>query len=140
MSRKNYKLLDHTADICVLVKAKSLKELFVNSAIAMFDIIASKTRSKSPDFLTIRISQTGSDLQSVFINWLNELLSLSSAKGLIFKDFKIKKLNESKIEAEVRGKSFENYFFNTEIKAATYHELEIKKSHGSWQAKLIFDV
>ena len=153
MAKKNYEILEHTADICIRVKAKDLKGLFKNSALAMFEIMAEKdsdTRCKilsfaeaskgRPDTRNITVRQKADNSEELFINWLNELLSLSATKGLIFLGFKINKLSEKEIESEVVGEDIKNYRVNTEIKAATYHELQLSKIKSGWQAEVIFDV
>ncbi|MCM8757581.1 MAG: archease [Candidatus Omnitrophica bacterium] len=143
MIKKNYEFLEHTADIRIRVKAKDLKELFVNTALAMFDIMAEKSlkpRTYSSKLKKIKIIQKADGLEELLVNWLNELLSLSAVKELIFTDFKIKKLDENNLEAEIFGDEIKNYRINTEIKAATYHQLKLERIDSSWQAEVIFDV
>jgi len=140
---KNYELIEHTADIGIRVKAKDLKELFKNTALAMFEIMAEEkspvTRHQSP-VKRITIKQKAQDLEELFVNWLNELLSLSSTKELIFSDFKINKLDKNNLEAEAEGEDIKNYKVNMEVKAATYHQLKIEDKGDFWQAEVIFDV
>jgi SHS2 domain-containing protein len=71
---------------------------------------------------------------------LNELLSLSATKSLIFSDFAIKKIDSNNLKAVVSGGDIKNYKVNTEIKAATYHELKLEQSNSGWKAEVIFDV
>jgi SHS2 domain-containing protein len=54
----------------------------------------------------------------------------------------IQKLDSSSIQAEVIGSIFSPEFYRvkTEIKAVTYHELEVKKIDHTYQAQVIFDV
>ena len=140
---KNYELIEHTADIGIKVKGRGLKELFKNTALSMFDIMAEKkflpkvARLKEKK---IKIEQKAENLEELFVNWLNELLSLSQTKELIFNDFKIRRLKENELEAEVFGDNIKDYKVNTEIKAATYHELKIEKDKSGWKASVIFDV
>ena len=131
---KNYTLIEHTADIGIKIKGKNLKEVFKNSALAMFDIMAEQRTEK----ITVKLKSD--NLEELFVNWLNELLSLSAAKELIFTNIKIKRLGKNILEAEVTGCGAKNYKFNTEIKAATYHELEIRRAKSGWQARVILDV
>jgi SHS2 domain-containing protein len=86
------------------------------------------------------IKQKAQDLEELFVNWLNELLSLSSTKELIFSDFKINKLDKNNLEAEAEGEDIKNYKVNMEVKAATYHQLKIEDKGDFWQAEVIFDV
>jgi len=138
-----YEFFEHTADIGIKVKAKTLKELFQNAALAMFDIIAHKlptTQHLSPKSKTYIIKQEADTLDELLINWLNELLSLSATKDLIFFDVRIHKLNDKNLQATVAASPVENYELNTEIKAATYHGLKLKRNKSDWQAEVIFDV
>jgi SHS2 domain-containing protein len=140
---KNYELIEHTADIGIRVRGKDLRELFENAARAMFDIIAEKkpqVAGRKSQVKKIIIKQKAENLEELFVNWLNELLSLSAVKELIFEDFNIKKIDENNIEASATGSSVDNYRVNTEIKAATYHELKLEQTKAGCLAEVIFDV
>lgn len=136
----NYELIEHTADICVKVKAKDLKDLFKNAGLALFQISAEKAAAKYKKQYKLSIILKADSLEELFINWLNELLSLSSAKGLIFNNFKINKIEKDALEAIASGVDIRNYKVNTEIKAATYHELKVRKIGSGWKAEVILDV
>ena len=141
MPDKNYELIEHTADIGIKVRGSDLKELFQNASLAMFDIIAQKiketTSSKIKEF---HIIQEAACLDELFVNWLNELLSLAAAKQVVFYDFKFSTLNKTKLEAVALAFDNKEYKTNAEIKAATYHELMFTKSKSQWLAQVIFDV
>jgi SHS2 domain-containing protein len=150
MADKNYELIEHTADIGIRVRGEDLKELFRNAALAMFDIIAEKLTADSCPCLAgrqeltpgkkIAIQQEADNLEELFVNWLNELLSLSATEEKIFCDFEFKNLNERNLGASVGGGNLKEYKINSEIKAATYHGLKIEKTKIGWQAEVIFDV
>ncbi|MCM8773392.1 MAG: archease [Candidatus Omnitrophica bacterium] len=142
MIKNKYELLEHTADIGIRVKGKDLKEIFINSALAMFDIIAQRKSeiNEIESSLPHIIKEQSDDWEQLFVNWLNELLSLSATKDLIFYDFEIEKLDGKNLEAKVWGEDIRNYNVNTEIKAATYHQLKIENKGLYWEAEVIFDV
>ena len=109
----------------------------------MFDIIAEKKTgvgAGKAGKVELKVSQKAGNLEELFINWLNELLSLSASLSLIFSDFKIKSLSEDSLEAAVTGERSGGYRINKEIKAATYHQLQITKSGTDWKVEVIFDV
>lgn len=137
---KNYELIEHTADVGIRVKSRDLDGLFKEAAIAMFEIIAQKKSKIKNQKLKVRIIQKAIDLEELFVNWLNELLSLSSAREIIFTDFKIGKLTETDLEADVFAEVVAHFNVNSEIKAATRHGLKIEKTGFGWQAEVIFDV
>jgi SHS2 domain-containing protein len=135
---KNYELIEHTADVGIRVKGADLSELFKNAALAMFDIMAERVGS-GPSRQAI-IIQEAYNVEELFINWLNELLSLSSAKEILFSDFQIDSIDNQNLKIIALGSDSSNYKFNTEIKAATYQELKVEKTSSGWQAQVIFDV
>lgn len=137
---KNYQVLEHTADIGIRVKASSLEGLFKNAGLAITDISAEKQKTQYPQKHKIVITQKADNLEELFINWLNELLSVSSAEALIFEDIQISQITENFIDAIAVGCDIRNYKVNVEIKAATYHQLKVRKSGSLWQAEVIFDL
>ncbi|MEK6727949.1 MAG: archease [Candidatus Omnitrophota bacterium] len=137
---KTFEILEHTADLKVRVRGNGLDDLFKNAGLAIFQISAERQITKDKKKHKFSISQNAQNLEELFVNWLNELLSLSAAKEVIFEDIKINKLNEKELEAAAAGSDIINFKVNTEIKAATYHELKIEKIDYRWQAEVIFDV
>ena len=138
---QDYELIEHTADIGVRIKGKDLREIFTNAADAMFDIIVefcTDCNKLEPKEFNIEIS--AENIEELIVNWLNELLSLSEAKNLIFNRFLFKSLSENHLMSVASGYPREKYKIKTEIKAATYHELRIEKTEKGFQAEVIFDV
>jgi SHS2 domain-containing protein len=143
MPVKNYQKIEHTADIGIRVKAASLKELFREVALSIFDIMAEKKLPAAncqlpAEKFTVR--QKAENLEELFINWLNELISLSCAKEVIFSDFKIIKISQTAIEALALANPIKDYQILKEIKAATYHRLKLLRIKSGWQAEIILDV
>ena len=141
MKKKLYTIIEHTADIGVAVEAGDLAGIFVNAAEAMFDIMAERraTSSSSPRVkLNVKISAVKPD--ELLVRWLNELLSLSATNGLVFLDYRVNRLDEDELDIDVSGEKSANFRFNTEIKAATYNDLELAHKAQLYTAKVIFDV
>ncbi len=137
---KNYQVLEHTADIGIRVKSPSLEGLFKNAGLAITDLSAEKQKNLYPEKHKIIIMQKADNAEELFVNWLNELLSVSATEGLIFEDIKINQINEKFVDAIAIGSDRRNYKTNIEIKAATYHQLKVQKTNSYWQAEVIFDV
>ena len=140
MKKKTYVIFEHTADIGIRVSGSNLKDLFKNAGLAIFELSSEKISNQDKSHKEISIQQKADNLEELFLNWLNEVLSLSAAKGVIFESFKFKRLDEKNLQAMGVGSSITNYKVNTEIKAATYHQLKIKKNKSGWQAEVILDV
>ena len=140
MRDRPYEILDHTADIYIRIQGRDLKSLFRNAGLAIFEIASRKQFTKDPRHIKVQIVEQAGNLEELFVNWLNELLSLSSAKGLIFYELKINKLTDNTLEAVALGSNIINFKVNIEIKAATYHQLKIEETADGWKAEVILDV
>lgn len=133
---ERFKPLPHPSDIGLQAFGKDRKALFENAAYGMFCLMADLKRVQAKEKLAIKVE--GNDLDSLLVNWLNELIFHQDSKKLLFKDFKVKKMTGRQLEAEVWGEPIDQdrHFIYRPIKAATYNQLQIGKN----QAKIIFDV
>jgi len=142
---KEFKIIDHTADIGIVAYGKTKREVFINTAKGMFEIIAGENRNlKEKENFYDKIKLEAESLEDLLIAWLNELLYISEVKLVILNKFKIKELLDYQIKAEVGGMKINHLSIRIkkEIKAVTYHCLEIKKDEesGLWRAQVIFDI
>jgi len=140
---KEFEILEHTADIGIAVYGKTKREVFINAAKGMFEIIAGENRNLKENFYD-KIKLEADNLEGLLFAWLNELLYIGETELVILNKFEIKDLSNNKIEAEVKGIKINppSVKIKKEIKAATYHRLEIKKDgeSGLWRAQVIFDI
>lgn len=137
---KKFEFVDiTTADVAFVSYGKNLNELFSNAALAMFEVITNTKKVKPK--ISKKVKVNGNDLQSLMFNWLNELLIYVDSEHLIFSKFNVK-VNEKKIElqAECKGEKMNSkHELKTEVKAATYHKMEIEKGK-TWKAQVILDI
>ncbi len=138
---KEFEIIDHTADIGIVAYGKTKREVFINAAKGMFEIIAGENRDLKENFYD-KIKLEAKSLEDLLIAWLNELLYISEVKLVILNKFKIKELSDGQIKAEVGGTKINHLSIRIkrEVKAVTYHRLEIKKDEesGLWSAQVIF--
>jgi SHS2 domain-containing protein len=135
-----YKLIDHTADIGIIVYGNDLPEVFANSAYAMFDILADISKVDGKDSFEIQVS--AKNQEELLITWLDELLFRYETERIICNQFIISNLDEKSLSATVFYEKIDRkkHEIKTEIKNVTYHQLEIKKVRNRWSAQIIFDV
>ncbi len=137
---KKFRLLDHTGDLGILVYGEDLEELFANAGEAFFDIITDLRRVRETTERAIGIES--SNLEDLMVNWLGELLYLHDVESLLFKSFSIDELRDGSMKARARGEIFqeERHVIKTEVKAVTYHQLQVTRERGRWMARIIFDL
>jgi len=158
---KKFKFLEHTADIKFQAFGNSVKEVFENSALAMFSAMhegkVKKTEKK-------KMEVKGDDLENLLYNFLEELLFLFDSEGFflgkigdlnISKDINSKKQSGRekkdkvddkegglKLTSEVIGDNSENYEISIDVKAVTYNEMFVKfdDKKKKWTAQVVIDV
>jgi len=141
---KQYKYLDHTADIKFQAYGKTREEVFENAALAMFNVIIDTEKVSGDTAREIFLKSP--DLESLLVDWLSELLYLFEVDEIVFREFRVEKIREDKGEYSITAQALgEKYYlkslpFETEIKAVTYNQLEITKTADGWKAQVVVDI
>jgi len=127
------------ADIAVEVKGKNFEELLENIISAFFEISTSQN-SKSVKMPQIRqIILEGKSEKDFVIALIDELIFLKDTKGLAFPKGKFNKC-KSGYKAVLLGGPIGEYGQGIDVKALSYHHLEVEKTSKGWRAVLVFDV
>ena len=137
--KKEFEILDHTADVGIIAYGTDMKEAFANAAKALFSLI---TDLDDVEEVTQRdIELTAPDRESLLINWLNELIYLFDADNLLFKKFDIIRLSQTHLKARIYGEKVDNsrHKLKIGVKAATYHMLKISRNDGV-SLQVVFDI
>ena len=140
---KRYEFLEHTADVAVRVYGRSLTDLFESAALAEFAVLVEKTKNRPGASLQERrIRVAGETNEDLLKGWLDEMLFYYMTERLILSRVKSIGFEEGRLEGCVLFETFDDAYFSRkdEIKAVTYHDLEVKKVRNRWQAQIIFDV
>ncbi|MHA1712189.1 MAG: archease [Candidatus Freyarchaeota archaeon] len=135
-----FRFLEHTADAKIEAKGGSLEEAFEEAAKALYELMTDTSRV-NPE-VERRIEVEGEDLESLLYNWLEEFIYLTDSEGLIFSVVNVEEIRREngryRLAATARGERFnpEKHVSKTDVKAATYHEMEINVGEG--EARLVF--
>lgn len=146
--KKDFEILPHTADLKIRVYGKTLKDLFANALIGMFQSICPQAdgctiidnRLKCPE-LPIKRELTVESInkECLLVDFLSDALYLSDVHNEAYLNVIIHDLDDKKIRATLRGIKVQG-FEVVEIKAVTYHDLVIKKVDDGWQVDIVFDI
>jgi SHS2 domain-containing protein len=137
---RRFEVLDHTADIGLLVYGEDLETLFENAGEGFFHLITDLRKVRRKVERQVEIRQK--DLERLMVDWLSELLYLHDVENLLFKGFKVESIGEGQLKARVKGEPFQEgiHIIKTEVKAVTYHQIQVRKEDGGWRAQIIFDL
>lgn len=138
-----YETFDHTADIGIRVRAKSLPALLTDAARGLFSLIVTDPGAVQPvEEMRLRIN--GDDPEYLLFDWLSELLFLFDTRHLVPAEIEVH-VDEHRLQgldAIVRGERIEPGArrLDHEIKAITYHGLKVDRTTDGWFAEVIVDV
>lgn len=137
---RSHQLLTHTADVRLLATGDSLEELFraalegINKLLKPGNYRPSKTPQREA-----LISIVSSDMTSLLIDFLSEVLTESYAQKILYCQLEFLRLDENSLQAKISGHRTSG--FAREIKAVTYHEAEIKKTHkNKYETTIVLDL
>lgn len=141
---KTYEQFEHKADVGVRGYGKTIEEAFVNGAKAMFSVMVNLKKIEPKK--EIKIECKADNLEELFVEWLNTLLSEAGIENLVFSEFKIKEIKKTnsgyKLVGVVQGEELnpEKHEPKVEVKAATYSQLKIERKGNQYIAQTIVDV
>jgi len=134
-----YELIDHTADFGIRVFGRTLETLYENAAYALFDLITDSSCLDRNHTLPLTIE--GEDKADLMFNWLRELLYLWNGKEMLVAETSVHIVSENCFQAEICYDRYEKgrHEIRNEIKAVTYHQLDVKKKSKGWVGEIILD-
>jgi SHS2 domain-containing protein len=136
---KEIEQIDISGDVGLRVRGKSLEELFENAAIGMVSLMTNPIRINETEQKEISLRVETYD--NTLVQWLNELIFLFDAYGFTGKVFTVS-FQDNTFRASISGGIFdpERNGQKLLIKAATYHNLSLRKIGPLWEATVIFDI
>lgn len=140
-----YEFLQHTADVKFRASGKTLEELFESSALALVDAMLLDV-STVEEREEVELEAEGGDLEELLFSWLDEVVFQISARTRVFDRFDVERLERSSEPLTVSGRGFgeeadlERHEFETEVKAVSYHGMEVRETGEGWEAEVVLDV
>ena len=139
---KKFEFLDiSTADVAAAAYGRTLNEVYANAAMALMETITDtrKVRETKERAFEVRAH----DWKSLMFNWLNDVLYASITEGVLFSKFRVdidERTFVMKATAWGEKTDLKKHDMRGEVKAVTYHKMEIRKDGEYWRAQVIFDV
>jgi len=135
-----YREIEHTADRGIIVQAATPAALFEKAALSLYAIMV---RPAGVEAREERIARAeAEDWEDLLHHWLTEVLAIFSTDWFVAAEVTVDAIGPASVRGTLRGERFDpaRHEFESEVKAVTYHGLEVTTSHGRWQASVIFDV
>lgn len=140
-----YRFLDHMTDAVIEAHGASLEEAFEQAARGLNDTMIDLAEVR-PD-REIEIDAEGHDLESLLFDWLDKVMLLLVADGIVTSDFsvRIRKERDDRytLHGVARGEKLDlsRHKYKVEIKAVTYHEMVVRQEQdGGATVRFLLDL
>jgi len=139
--RPQYKEIEHTADVGVELEAPDLRSAFEAAAACMFDMMCDLDKVGETLHREVSVKGREGDIENLMVRWLNEVLYLFESERILLSSFDVRRLSGDVLEATVGGEKFDRrrHAIKVEIKAPTYHDIRVERSHPGFRVRVIFD-
>ena len=138
-----FKILENivSGDFAFEASGETLEDLFTSCAEACFSAMAELSKIEPKIDYSINIS--ADNLDDLLVDFLSELIYLKDAEKIFFSRFDIRIDNDNiSLNAVAQGEriDYNKHDIKVDVKAATYHNLEIKRVEKGFKVKVILDL
>ncbi|MBI4537254.1 MAG: archease [candidate division NC10 bacterium] len=135
-----FELFAVTADQGIRAWGQTLPELFRQAARGLFSLIVEAGTVENREW--VPVSATAGDRETLLVAWLNELLYLYETRALVMGEWRIRRLEDTALEAEAGGEAVDaaRHALLGHVKAVTYHGLALYPTERGWEARVVVDV
>ncbi len=140
MSRGFRELENITADLGIEAWGHSLEDAFSSAAHGLASLLSELPGGEQP--LEKDIHLEADSLSTLLVQFLNEIIYLEETQDFLPGAVKHLTLTGNRLDATLTGAAYdpEIHTLNAQVKAATYHGLEIVDEGETVRIKVIFDV
>lgn len=128
----------HTADLEVRAWGKDLVSLFTAAAEGMFHLSGIEDYEKGFSSIREEISLDAMDFEGLLILFLEELLYRLTEDYMLFDIEKLTIKENFSLKAKLVGTQIKSY--QRDIKAVTYHRLNIVETDQGYSVNIVFDI
>jgi SHS2 domain-containing protein len=133
-----------TSDVTFVARAPTLAALFERAAAALLSLEIDNPAAVRDELRTsLRLEEP--DLELLLLRFLNELIYLRDAQRLLVRSAALQISQGptgAALHGELRGETIDpsRHFLAADVKAATAHQLAVKRRDGGWNARVTLDV
>ena len=153
--------LDHITDVIIEAFGTTLEEAFVNSAKGlvntMFEINYPQNEQLACNLRELEIEAKGYDYNSLLYDWLEKVLLIVLVDRILVSAFNVEILSSTSPNAKIRDAddqsafyleglargepiSLDRHEYKVEVKAITYHGMEVKQENDIFVTKFLVDL
>jgi len=144
MPNANYEFLPHTTDAYIEARGATFEQALESAGVALFDTMCD-INSVSQE-LDDQLHVSGSDETNLLYDWLERLLLKFELEGKVYSKFEVTSISKSagtmQTSARMSGEMYDRkkHGSKVEVKAVTYHKMEILRDKTGVTVRFILDL
>lgn len=129
--------VEHTADLALELWGPDEPGMLEAGAAAVVGVLTDGADVSAHDARSVEL--VAIDAEDRLVRWLSEVLYWASVEGFLVARAELQ-VTEQGLVGKAFGREGSTHLLKTEIKAATYHQLEVIRTPGRVQAVIVLDV
>lgn len=142
----SFEFLEHTGDAAVELRAEDAGALFREAAHALTALYVDGSAGapvEPRESVAIRLD--AEDGETLLIDYLNDLIFRFDTDGFLCCDVAVEEADlgcPAHVVLDLKGETYDpgRHLFLTEVKAATFHDVEIRKEPDGLRTVVVFDL
>ncbi len=135
MNNSGYVEVDHIADLAIRVWGKDFNTILAIAAEGLYSVMGVRYDTISQSKREIILEYLNQE--NLLVDFLSELLFLCEKDHLFLDSMRFEEINGAIV---VKAKTHKIQSIEREIKAVTYHELEINENEKGLETTITFDI
>lgn len=136
-----FRLIEHTADMGIEAWAESLTETYIQAAVGLSMMIFG-TSKDTVTGMTYHVDLNADNAAELMVAWLSEIVYRCDVTGLVPTFFAIEELDNHHLRGTIHGEAYDEtrHAVERQVKAVTYHQLELKRRDNGWYTRVFVDL
>jgi SHS2 domain-containing protein len=132
-----FEILEHTADIGVRAAGATVEEAYENSCLGLLEILGARSSSPRREE---RVALDAADPEALLVALMDELIYRTEVSPEGVAGVRVRLDGPSSLVATIVWGDRDPVEGPLELKAATYHQLSLRRTGEGWEAMVYFDV
>jgi len=140
MNPARFEILEHPADVGLAAYGSNFAEAFTQAALGLINLLTDPATVRPQQAVGVEVESE--DRETLLVKWLNEILFYFDAKSFIPSRFEIEELTERRLRGRMWGEEIDpaRHEFRLDVKAVTYHQLQVEETEKGVRVQVFFDI
>lgn len=134
-----FEIIEHTADVGIRAWGPAVDECLAQATLGLFEIVGIWHPERDGERVSIEVSAR--DRAALLAEWLNEVLYEYEARDAVATRVAVEEVTDTTASGAIwladRGEAVAE---GTQVKAVTYHRLQLEEVGERWSAQVYVDV